>query len=909
MKKVLNLLGALMLATLLFVSCKNEPDHFYPTTTIQSINLKASAYPGVNVLTWKALKDAATYTVYRSTGAGDREELVMSAAARTYFYDTAIDEDTAYKYRIIATPADLTVHDASEREVTLRSLRWAPADSSFLELAEYEANYNSNDKVLSPSTITAKLLANTGSKVRVKFPVKPYAKYLVALGQPGATALNTVDALEDIQYVYGYNCNGEAVLDLTAVYSGEKEVSVTAIPLNSIYSSDTLVSSSAVKVIDYDDISSATYNGFEAKWTNINYKNEASLRLAFIPALYNEKYFAASEYTIYRSVIGKAGETLTNGKYVYNSIEELGHPQVDKTVPMYDYPEYYYDDNITLDEDSDISGIRYYVVLNHKGKIKTANALLEVPDSSDGNWNYWPSSSLISNNASIKDIYIDLQGKINADLAGSYDSTLKLTYGSFNSYNEASMAVESELPKEITLSQYDTSNYYYSGISTESVSTYKYYAFRLVSIKEGTETLVKTMIAEPNKIGDAYYLTVKSGNPANYLASVNVSNVDTTKTTNDAGTKYESVSLSYATTGAKFYNVYRAISSSSSQPIYSDYELLTTTINTTYTDSSTVLTNTSLNSDVYYRIDAVGYYAYDYEVVKISGLAAPVVTPIDNTLYWAAVNGATRYNIYRAASEQALAAQSESDYYSYTTSASYTVPADYSNDWYYAVAAYDGNTYEYSARSAAIKMSKAAIPAASNLDYVDIFDGSSYSAKLVWDAAPAYTNYYYIYRFASEYTKAEALAYVQNNVSSYSYSTYETEYAVTGGYYYVIATRLYDSNSGGYNYNVSDVIEVESSSDFSSAPALTVNVSSFTANLSWNTIDEAVSYAICYVAQDAESLVIDDSFADHSVDSTTSTSFSVDLDTAYVYHFFVVIGLDDEDEPVGYTKFYRYNYY
>ena len=63
MKKVLKLFGALLITTMLVVSCENPVYDFYPTTTIESINLKASAYPGVNILTWKALKDAAAYTV------------------------------------------------------------------------------------------------------------------------------------------------------------------------------------------------------------------------------------------------------------------------------------------------------------------------------------------------------------------------------------------------------------------------------------------------------------------------------------------------------------------------------------------------------------------------------------------------------------------------------------------------------------------------------------------------------------------------------------------------------------------------------------------------------------------------------------------------------------------------------
>ncbi len=903
MKKVLKLLGAFLLTTMLVVSCENPTYDFYPTTTIESINLKASAYPGVNILTWKSLKDAATYTVFRSTGKGDREEVVMDASSQTYYYDIAIDDDTEYKYRVVATPSDLTVHDASEKTVTLRTAKisevssdkqgkWAPNATSFLELAKYESNYNANDKVLSETTITAKLMSNSGSTVRVKFPTKPYAVYAVTLGQVGGINLNEINALDDTKLVYGYDCNGEATVDLTAVYSGRKEVAVTAIPLNSIYNSDTVISSSLINVIDYDEISSATASGVGVKWTNYNYSGTAYCRVYFIPNAYKDNVFAASEYTIYRSIIGSSGETL-NDKLVYNSIEKLGTPKVDKTVFINNYPEYYFDDTVYLN--SDVYKVKYYVVLNHEGKLKSESAVLTVPDTQDENWNYEPETPPYQGYVSFEDVYIDLDGKINAQVS-SYSGAPKLTYGVFSTYNQAEVAVEKELPNEITLED----GY---GISSGIVESGKYYAFRLVSGNSGTNVLVKTMIAQAKTYEGLYYWNVRTGNPSNYTTTVSTPTISASKTKNTAGTKYNSITLEYSATNAHYYNIYRAITYNASMLYDSEYTLIASTDNTTFTDNSDALMNTDLDQYVCYKIKAVGYYAYVGTNTKtVSSLMAPNVFLSGNELSWSSVSGATRYDIYRATSESDLENTSR---YTTTTNTYYNTTISFSNDYYYAVKAYNGNAYEESSFSNVVLVEKGTVPTVSSLNVSSItFDGTSYTYNLEWDApTSAYSNSYGVLVYSSaSATLQDAVDYFETNPTAIT-TTFNRTYTVTSlpageKVYYAVRTSVTDSETSTTRYAVSNAVEL--TNIFSSESSITATVSNGEYSISWNEMTNAANYYVYCISQTDNTLVIDEALLGNPTGTATTNTYSYTGTT--LYSFFLVAGVNADGDIVGVTE-------
>lgn len=929
MKKILAVLGAsvLLFASIFVTSCAQaaEGDTFYATTTIGTPDVTAKAYPGVNILTWKEIKDAGSYTIYRTVGNGKIEEAKKPTG--NVYIDTDIDENVNYKYRIVANPVNATSHDASQTEVSLKTAKiatdpnnirgtWAPEGTPFLDLAKYESDYDSGAPVLSEATIDAKLITSVGDKVRVSFPVKPYAEYEVYIGQKNAGELVAKSALETSVTVKGYEYNETATVTLNVIYPGTKQVTVVATPLNKTLYGYSRVSSTAT--VDVKALGKITANAVSAEWTNYDYSTKvANTRVWFNPSSYDGVEFTTDEYTVYRAVY-VAGETYsvtnndgsTTDYRVYDSITKLGAVKKDTEVKVNDYPVYYYDDSLNI---SDVSGVRYYVVLNHKGELKSNTSKLLVPGTSDWKWDYTPDTSWtpVSTVAELYDVYITKDGTFHLKARIPNSETLTVTYDTFDTLNEARVAVNSELKKTLTT---DDTGYYpvYAGAA---VDTSKYYAFRVLATTSSTkDDDVAYVIAKAYKIGGAYYFEILSEEkPSNYSTTSTPSlTYDVEVTT----TNYDSVTLDYSTSNAQYYNIYRKISSSS----YSSYidftsdDLIDTVTTTTYPDTSSVLKNTSLDYYVYYKVEAVGYYDYSTSsTVRVSGLAAPEITlnASTNTITWSEVSSATEYYIYRAKTKAALEALSDSEYFnsvyasSYSSTCTYDVSENSFSDYYYAVKAYRYSDSTYSNFSNVVTVYR------SDID-VDLysFNGSTYTWRLKWDKDSAYTGSYYILHYTAADEKDDASvakAKFEANPNSYSTSAYNSSYydvtissGATSKEFYAVATKTYEYDEDylyRYVWNISDVIEIEPDSDNS----LTVEGTSGNYTLSWNPIkykDEkgvetaAAAYAVYeytgysyswnnpmeYLLENAPKTVV--------TDGTSATS-----DASGYYNFFVVFGL------------------
>ena len=642
------------LAVVLGLAACGDVNETYPTKTIDSLEVNAASYSGVNIITWKAVKDARAYSVYRKAAGENTERCVKNAVAETYYYDNNVEPKSSYVYRIVAHPVDATVHDAAQREVTLttpsvatdanKKGTWVPADTPFLDMAQYERDYNPADEVLSASTIKAELVASTGSKIRVKFPVKPYAKYTVKIGQVNGISVNTDEAVDAIRKdLNGFDYKGTATVDLTAVYSGVKEVTIIAQPFGAQYRKSTVTATQKVTVASFDGITQATEGDVSAMWTNYDKQSKkATARIRFVPASWQGKEFGTDEYTIYRAVIGANGQYLiidneVSQYRVYESITELGSPKKDMDAEYADTTVYYYDD--TLDISSDVTKVRYYVILNHEGKIKSKSGTVTVPSSPNQDWNYEPDEKL-ENAAWVQDLTIDLQGHLTVT-AHSGTENPQFTYEAFDTLNEALVAVEQELKKSISLaprsSFIDYNDYNYSGASSESLTKGKYYAFRFVSVSKtpGEADAVRKIIAVPQKSGDAYWLDIRSGsdNLRGYRDPSSVSVFVQDKQANTENTKYASVTLEwYDDYGrdVQYYNIYRA-DTSYNPSYYGDYESLPYTFVSTkqsesssgiitYKDDSAGLQNISLGRYVVYKLEAVGRYGvsfgYAYEILN-----------------------------------------------------------------------------------------------------------------------------------------------------------------------------------------------------------------------------------------------------------------------------------------------------
>ena len=890
MKKIFSLLSlGLMVIGLTFVSCgdllDDDESNVYATTTIGTPSVTSKAYPGVNILTWKAIKDASSYTVYRTAGNGNIEETGVTSS-NVYYIDTDIDEETSYKYRIVANPSDATVHDASQTEVSLKTAKtatgtnlkgtWAAEDTAFSDLAQYESDYNANAEVLSADTITAKLLTSTGSKVRVSFPTKAYANYTVYLSQVNGGLVNSSRARETSTSVAGYTVNGTATVTLDALYSGTKQITVIATPLNStLYRKSVFASTATVEVKALDSISSAVSGSVSAEWTNYTYSSKkASARVYFTPYSYDGAEFGTDEYTIYRAVYtgSEDSSTLTNSSgdslRIYDSITNIGSPKKDTSVPVNEETVYYLDDSINI---KDVAGIRYYVVLNHNGYLKTNTSRIVVPSSSDSSWNFTPDadSTTVTNSVSIYDIYIENDGTFYLKADSTSSGTLSVTYGAFDTLNEAKVAVESELPNKLTTTDSSYSSYpVYTGVA---VNTSKYYAFRVLSEKTGADDVVATTIAKPVAVGGAYYFDIQTNYPSNYATTGSAS----LSLTSDLGeNNYKTVQLSYYASNAKYYNIYRYVSSYNDSSYFDSFsELLETVTSTSYTDKT--VSSISVGKYIFYKVVAVGYYDFaNSSVYRASRLSTPIVSfdSSSNKLSWNSVNDATNYCIYRATSESALSELSEDNYYYKTTTYSYTTSYDvissYTSDYYYAVRAYDSSNYEYSNMSTKIiHVVKAEAPVATPSE-------SNGSVSISWPAVKSATRYY-IYRATSE-DALTALGNTQKYATIDSDSTsYTASKSYNSTYYYAI--RAYNS-LGEYTAN-SNIVTVEK------IPAPTIELSeNDNLTISWNPVANASAYYV-YRATSEEALNSLENYQYYTTpNDSDSTSYTASQEyTTYYY--------------------------
>lgn len=699
-----------------FFSCT----HVYPTTEIDSFDVTAEAYHGVNILTWDAVKDAASYSVYRTTD-GQREQVLSQYQDNNFYIDTEIAQGTEYEYRVLAHPVNTVVHDSSEEEVDVETAEtWPPVNTSFLDLAQYDDEYDLWGETLHEGSISAELLASSGTNnVRVKFPVKPYAKYTVKIGQIGGAALNDNNAIDTYKTIFGfdYDQNQYATVDIPAVFSGEKEITVVAEPLSPRYNSSTVKSYSTVTIYDISKLANAVDGNIDATWTNYyDDSKDAKVRVRFSPATLNGTMFATSDYTIYRAIINSKGEWNTLGKREYSSITELGSPRTDIDASTPSKTVYYYDDNIDLSSVADVSTVKYYVVLNYEGKIKTAYGELYAPNGGwNDDWNYHPDSA---SNARIKNLTLDQNGYLTVDVQTNYIESSKFTYGYFNTYNEAITAVESELPNAVSLSV----NYYgdyYGGTSSEPLTTtgsYSYYAFRFVSKTSYETEVVRKVIAQVNyssEYGGVYYFDIRDGRHElegydgnAYIYDATYENFETYRINLSLGASYNN---------AARYLVYRKISTTADYDYGYDlngFERIgsincTLTLGDYYTSYSEIVSTAGFY--VSYKIVAIPRYSapssdnITYNYAQTYVLAKPVLDTNGSELTWKSVRNAESYRVYYATSrtelEQSTFSQNWDRDYDNDYSETYShTPFTASETYYYAVRAYS-NSYGYSALS------------------------------------------------------------------------------------------------------------------------------------------------------------------------------------------------------------------
>ena len=312
---------------------------------------------------------------------------------------------------------------------------------------------------------------------------------------------------------------------------------------------------------------------------------------------------------------------------------------------------------------------------------------------------------------------------------------------------------------------------------------------------------------------------------------------------------------------AVVYCIYRATSKNG------DYYLVDAVEGTKYVD-----TDTTPGKTYYYIVTAVNINGDESDNSAIKSItcdcARPVVSISTNassgkpSLKWNAIDGATKYEVYRATSKNGTYTKMYT-----TTSTSYSnTSATVGTTYYYKVKAICGKSSYGNSAYSTVKSVKCT-PAAPSLR-ISRVNGKP---KLSWDAVNSATKYW-IYRSTDG-----------KNFKYYD-STTKTSYTNSGAasgtkyYYKVKAVKVVNGNNvaSAYSYAKSLVC----------TPA-TPNVSITSANgkpkLSWNAVNGATKYWI-YRSTDGENFKYYD-----STTKTTYTNNSTTVGTRYYYKVKAVV--------------------
>ncbi len=246
MKKTLLQWGAItaICATLFVFGSCGETEYDARTDTIVTLDtpeVTAIAYPGVNVIYWEPVTGAANYTVTIRHEDG-ATEIRSSSEKRCYITDTELENGKNYTYCVVANVdntssivARAVYAQSSDRgEASVRAIV-PPAGTKALDLVAYEGGYDGEPKTVSEDDKKYVLDANSitadkaDDKIVVTFPMKVYLDYTVRLLNNDFTIDEVATGVEDGEDVnssakFANNTTARFVFDITN--SGEYKVSI-----------------------------------------------------------------------------------------------------------------------------------------------------------------------------------------------------------------------------------------------------------------------------------------------------------------------------------------------------------------------------------------------------------------------------------------------------------------------------------------------------------------------------------------------------------------------------------------------------------------------------------------------------------------------------------------------------------
>lgn len=314
-KSILKIAGLLAISASLFLaSCSTDASNFSSQTdtvlNLAAPQVKATAYPGMNYISWKPVANANGYVIYIYED-GHYVYATDLTYAELNFVDTEIVNGVKYTYYVEATSktssgrAVVTENTMSEA-VSVTAI--VPSyNVKSLELVNYENPKGNTEFVVNSSNLH---IANDGfGKISISFPAKAYLNYSVSYTK-GNTYESTGNPFDTMPLEVSDKARNDVILyvDKLITSAGTYRAALVAQAENSHFGVSKEIVSEETVVINALD-------GNGAKIVSAGYKDLGkTVRVVFDKfTLADGTDAPASYYKVYRAVAGTSKYSPVSG--------------------------------------------------------------------------------------------------------------------------------------------------------------------------------------------------------------------------------------------------------------------------------------------------------------------------------------------------------------------------------------------------------------------------------------------------------------------------------------------------------------------------------------------------------------------------------------------------------------------
>ena len=341
MKKLMKIAGILSVAaSIVLASCSGDASNISSQLDtvlyLEKPQVTATAYPGMNFVSWEPVANANGYVIYKYEDNNFRASSSLSYNVLSY-KDTDIKDGSSYSYFVEAasktsTGRSISTENTRSDKVTVKGIV-PPSDVKSLELYAYE-NYGTKespkgnkDFVVTSSNIKiSKDELKESEKLSISFPGKAYLTYNLGY--------TTIDNQFDVQnpYIITSNISDNSTNDKIFYY----DYTVTAPGIYKavirVNSENSLFGSSPVVISD-ESVTIEKLNGSGGTISSASYTDLGkTVRVVFSKYILNGSAVPDSYYKVYRCEEGSFKYELVSGTIAATDSSKASY-FVDDTVP------------------------------------------------------------------------------------------------------------------------------------------------------------------------------------------------------------------------------------------------------------------------------------------------------------------------------------------------------------------------------------------------------------------------------------------------------------------------------------------------------------------------------------------------------------------------------------------------